>query len=333
MALTVVLLLVILTLRVTIDRRNRRECIIIARWQPIFFHFVEDIPVKIPRLRAGDRLIVLVSWLQFVESIRGEARQRLVDLARTLKLDETAKKSLAKPGVRLKLIGIVALGRFQSVAAMPMLVPLISDLNPMMSLLAARSVLQISPEIALPWVLDQLVRRDDWPNVKVASMLTEIPQDMLAAPLVKLLGDTPPETAARLLGLLDVVRVGDTWPVIEPLLGSQQSAQVLTSALKVCRDPRALDYARRLANHNDWIVRAQAATTLGILGDASDKARLLTMLKDAEWWVRYRAGMALVALPSSSRAELEAQCRGLDDRFALDIMKHVLAETDASARA
>jgi HEAT repeat protein len=90
---------------------------------------------------------------------------------------------------------------------------------------------------------------------------------------------------------------------------------------------------RSLAAHPQWIVRVQAAAALGRLGGEEDAQRLQTMLGDPEWWVRYRAGLALVQLPFVSRQSLTALCAQLGDRFAADMLRQVLAETAPGAEA
>lgn len=328
MVLTIALLLLIATLRISIDRRERLERALMARWQPVFFHAVEGLDYAAPRIHGRDRETILMAWIHFTESIRGEARQRLRRLALDLKLDRTAHKLLARRNIRSRLMAVVALGRMRSADAWDALAALVADANPMVSLLAARSLSQIDAGRALPHVLDELVRRDDWPLMKAVAMLAEIPAAVLGPPLLQALGAVTPQNAPRLLRLLDVAEIGDTWPVLAPLLDAGcQPTEVLAAALKACRDPRAIEAARLLASHGEWIVRAQAATLLGRLGVEEDRLRLQAMLSDPQWWVRYRAGVALTKLPFVSRRKLEELRTQLTDHFAADILAQVLAET------
>jgi len=182
-------------------------------------------------------------------------------------------------------------------------------------------------------MLDELIRRDDWPLVKVAAMLGEVPQEVLAPALSNALRVVTPQGAPRLLNLLEIAPLGDTWPAVGPLLRADHPVEVIVAALKACSDPRALDAVRSLAAHPQWIVRVQAAAALGRLGGEEDAQRLQTMLGDPEWWVRYRAGLALVQLPFVSRQSLTALCAQLGDRFAADMLRQVLAETAPGAEA
>jgi HEAT repeat protein len=331
--LTIVLLAAIAVLRYTIDRREGLERALSERWQPVFFHAVEGLPFEAPRIHGRDREIILLTWIHFTESIRGEARLRLRQLALDLQLEGTALKMLARRNIRLRQMAVVALGRMNSAAAWDQLARLAVNPKPVLSLLAARSLLQIDAGRAVPIMLGELIRRDDWPLVKVATMLREVPPEVLAPALTDALHAVTPQNAPRLLSLLETVPLGDTWPAVAPLLCADQPTEVIVAALKAGNDPRAIDAVRSLATHPQWIVRAQAAAALGRLGGEQDSERLQAMLGDPEWWVRYRAGMALVQLPFVSRQALTDLCGQLHDRFAADMLRQVLAETAPGAEA
>jgi HEAT repeat protein len=56
-----------------------------------------------------------------------------------------------------------------------------------------------------------------------------------------------------------------------------------------------------------WPVRAQAARSLGMLADPASLAGLRAILRDPDWWVRLRAGLALTRFGAAGRnALLEA---------------------------
>lgn len=323
--LIIVLLAAIAILRYTVDRRRRMEQLLSERWQPVFFHAVEGIPFAVPRVYGRDREMILLIWIHFTESIRGDARLRLCQLALDLKLDRTALKLLLRRNVRHRLMAIVALGRMRSSAVWDQLVELVASPNPMLSLLAARSLLQIDASRASPIVVGELIRRDDWQLVKVRTMISEAPPNAIASHLMEALASATPENIPRLLSL--TLNVGDAWAVVESMLSTESSSELLIAALKACNDSRALEPVRQLALHTDWIVRAQAAMALGRIGVEEDGLRLRAMLSDPEWWVRYRAGISLVQMPFASRKKLEQMCNQLSDRFAADILRQVLAET------
>jgi HEAT repeat protein len=101
---------------------------------------------------------------------------------------------------------------------------------------------------------------------------------------------------------------------------------LLADCLNALRDPHDVDLPRRHARHESWIVRVAAAKALGRIGEPGDREQLIAMLGDPHWWVRYRAGRALAALPSVSPADLERIRAALSDRFAAEMLRHVIAE-------
>lgn len=324
---TAALLMAIAVIRYLVDYRLSAERRLTERWQPVFFQTIEGMPVTPPRITGRDREAILLAWLHFTESIRGEARLRLRQLALELKLDRTARKLLARRNVRSKLLAVAALGRLGCREDWDQLAMLVGDDSPTLSLLAVRALLQIDAARGLPLLFEALDHRDDWPVRKVAAMLGEAPQGLLGNALVSAIGSAGEGGLPRLLALAALVPAGDLLPVLAPLLTSQCPEDIVIAALKASSDPRVLDAVRTLATDDRWTVRAQAATTLGRLGLPEDRLRLQAMLADREWWVRYRAAQALVRLPSSRRTDLEALCGRIGDRFAADMLRQALAET------
>lgn len=329
--LTLALLLVISLLRFMADRRARLDAVLAARWQPVFFQAIEGLPHEAPRIHGRDREVIMRVWLQFTELLRGEGRVRLSRLAHELQLVGTALRLLQRGDVRGRLLAVVGLGRMQAEEGKLPLQALMNEDNPVLSLLAARSLLQIDPRDTAAAVLAAIGRRGDWSLARVAAMLGEVDAALLGPRLLEALAVADAESVPRLLALLDTVNVGDRWPVLEPLLYPGQPVDTLAAALKVAGDPRALGAARALAAHAAWPVRAQAAAALGRLGGADDAGRLRDLLGDAEWWVRYRAALALVRMPGVNRAQLDQLAAGLHDPFAADMLRQVLAETGAEA--
>jgi HEAT repeat protein len=328
MGLVLVLLLAIVCLRVLLRRRSRHLRALSQRWEPVFCQAISGGLMPTARLLPGDHEIVLTLWLRFSESIRGEARQGLRRLALHLGLDYVARDLLQDRALRSQLLAVVALGRLECADAWKPLLALSASPNSILSLAAARSLLHINPVRSLPHFMKSLSERTDWPRVRIAAIVEEIPPDLLAPPLRLMLRKVDAGNASRLLWLLDIVRIGDTWPLLAPLLQAGSPPPVLVAALKVCNDPRGLEDVRLATAHAEWVVRAQAASALGRIGIAEDRLRLQAMLSDPVWWVRYRASLALIRLPFVTRQRLLELCAQLDDRFAADILRQALAESD-----
>ncbi len=113
------------------------------------------------------------------------------------------------------------------------------------------------------------------------------------------------------------------------LLAASADPELLAAALRAVRTERLLPAARAACTHPEWTLRTQAVTALGRLGAPADRVLLLRCLRDPQWWVRYRAAQALTGGRFGPAHEISALAGGLGDRFAADIVAHVLAERAA----
>ena len=326
---SLMLLLAIMVIRLHARQRERHHDRLVKHWQPVFSRVISGKPTGSPRIFGRDRINILKLWMHLTESLRGESRARLRQLALDLKLDQTARKLTRRNSFRLRMLGIVALGRLKCHGNWNDLIDLVNDRNSILSFLAARSLLQIDPAGGTGVLIETYARRTDWPLQNVAATLLESDPEVFAKRLMLLLRSARPGDLPRFLPLLEICPGVDPWPVLEPLLDENEALETLVATLKVLQDPRGLSLVRLLAAHDQWPVRAQAAQTLGRLGNRDDVPQLQLMLRDREWWVRYRAAIALVKHPQLSKRELDDLCHTLQDRFAVDIVQQVLAETAA----
>jgi HEAT repeat protein len=195
-----------------------------------------------------------------------------------------------------------------------------------MCLSAARALAHIDPVRAVDVVWPRLLARQDWPVPQVATMLREADGARVGDALLRSLPELPPAGRRRLLplvALLDEARAGEA---VRALLSTAEDQDSLAVALQLARSPALVPEAVRLATHPAWPVRTQAASALGRLGGPSERPCLVGLLSDPEWWVRYRAAQALRAERFGGPAALAALAPGLSDRFARDMIAHVLAE-------
>lgn len=323
-AATAILVFVMVGLRWMVDQRRQRDQATRQRWQQVFFGAIDGVAQTVDAPSPRERDVVMLSWIHCIEALRGEAHERLRLLGLQLQFEGAALAMLKRKGMRPRLLAVVALGRLQSQAAWPFLTPLVADANPMLSLLAARSLLQIDAERAIHQVLGALCSRDDWPLAKTTAMLREAPESAIAPPLLAALAQARADNAERLLAFCAPIE--GHWKHLQSLLQPQSHPTVLCAALRACRDPRLLDSVRALQPHPDWAVRAQLASALGRIGELQDRETLQTMLADPQWWVRYRAAKALVQMPGLVREQLTGLTERLQDRFAADILRQALAE-------
>src|SRR5262245_6322861 len=305
---TFALLFAILIMRVRLLRRLEREQRVAAIWNPLLAQCADGVPDSLPRLRPRDVEAVLELWCRAQESLRGEAQDRLREMARRVGVEAWTRRLLRSRKVHRRLLGLITLGHLRLRDQAPWLHTVIPSAAPIVSLTAARALMRIDASIGVPSLLTATARRDDWPLASVVSILRECdPQlvgPMLATAIRSLLGKNDAQGIARLLRLhvaADGERLRDT--VLE-VLATAVAPETLAAALAALWHPQDVRHARRLLGHPEWFVRVAAARALGRFGGEDDVARLATALADPSWWVRYRAAQALCTMPGMGPAEL-----------------------------
>ena len=324
------ILLAVAVLRIRLVRRMARERRLAERWNLLFAECAEAVPKDIPPVAIQDAEPFLLLWSRAQESLRGDAKERLVELALRAGAARHAVRLLKSKRRSSELLAITVLGHLRAAGIEPLLEGLVPVAPSLISLTAAHAFVRISPERAIRGVLDAVARRDDWPLSKVASMLKEVDPShvgpALAAALYReLAAPQAGPGVARLLKLHGAAHPQDVREAIEAVLERSPDSEALAAALGALTHPDDVAHARRLSAHAHWIVRVAAARALGHLGDRSDIGRLSALLNDPVWWVRRRAAQALYDLPGVTEAELAALLERLDDKYA--------GETLAQARA
>lgn len=327
LVLSCLLLLQILVLRLRQARRSRQAARFRAVWEPLLMQSVESLPAQVPSIRANDRLDFLALWNYLHDSLRAEAKEQLNQLACLTGMDDIARQMLKRGGLRARFIGMTTLGHLRDAASWHALQQATADADPVVSLVAAKALMRIDAERAVPVLIQQIAQRTDWSLAACAGLLKEAGADIISAPLIQATLQAPPTQAARLLRFFELAHTTVALPAVRQLLRATDELEVITGCLRLLQDPEDLELARRCLTDARWPVRVQAASALGRLGTAADEVALRRAVEDEEWWVRYRAAQALVNLPG----QREPQAANLleDTQISMagrDVLRQVLAE-------
>ena len=328
LVLTLVLLAQVLSLRRRSSRRADNQAATLGRWRPVLLRAAMGDKVLPLVLPVHEREALLLLWNQLQDGLRGHAHQGLNSLGTQIGLHELALRFAARRSGGLRLLGLRTLGHLGDVRDWPRLDALLGDPRSVISLAAARALLRIDARRAAPRVLDEFLGRSDWPAPRLATLLREAGPELIGAALAQRLLGAPPFQQVRLLPLARVTEAPGSGSVIEALLASATEPAVLSATLQQIQGPASLGRVRELCGHADWQVRSYAALALGRQGVAVDRKRLVAMMSDREWWVRYRAAQALLALPGVDAVAIEALRAALTDRYARDMLAQVLAERE-----
>jgi len=322
----------IVMLRLVHGRARQREQRLIALWRPLLAQCMDHVPAALPPIAAADHYAFLKLWNVHHEALGGSAKHHLNGLALRTDLTEVARTFLSRGNLKQQLIAITALGHLGDDLVWADLRKLVDHESPLLSLAAARALLQLhAPEDTLEWLLPVVTTRLDWPLPKVARMLSELGPGRVTLPLAREIeaaahGPAAPQQVPRLLRLLDTAYAEKAAPAVRRVLEASHDPGVIAACLRTLNYPGYQELLRRYWQHPDSTVRTETANALGRIGMPEDKPQLVHLLTDSNWQVRHAAAQALAALPFVSRAELHRIRTSLTDRFAQDMLDFIVAE-------
>ena len=334
-AMILALLSSILMFRLIRHAKDRCRERVTALWQPLFAECLIDMPETLPSLTPREHIVFLYLWNHCYESIRGDATAQLVEVARRVGTHHIAKDLLCARSLRRRLLAIVTLGHLQERSVWHDLVAMLTDENAFLSFCAANALLNIDAPAAVPHLLPVLSRRKDWSPLKIVAMLKAAGPDLAAETVIQAAIQAEPEIGARLIRHVSATRSHGGLPLLRQFLCDRvPSDDILAACLFLfgeCSDPNDLPIIRRHLTHTRWYVRVQAATALGKAGMEEDEARLIALLDDDQWWVRYRAGEALANLPSMTVDKLDQLRETLTTLESQEVLAPVLAKFRAAS--
>ena len=340
-ALALLLLVVVLLLRGTLLLRERRRKKFLAVWQSILVNAVDIATSDLPRLERRDLPEFLLLWNHLQESLLDESKDHLNQIGKALSIERVALRLLHGGNLRERLLAIVTLGQLRERAAWDQLLTIAQREGALLSVIAARALVMIDPTKAVPELIPLLMARADWPASRVANMLRIAGADVISdqisnAALKSTLeqsahtgnGDGKPATndPARMVRYLELAYNVAALPAARTIIELSHDPEVLAACLRLLKSAEDLPVVRACLSHEDSRVRVQAAAALGRIGEDDDEERLVPLLSDSEWWVRYRAAQALSGLPHMRAPKLKTIQAAQSDAFARDMLAQVMAE-------
>jgi hypothetical protein len=307
-------------------RRNRR---VIDTWRPLLTRVAleEGDAPALPRLRTRQLPYLMEEWNALQDAVRGEAADRLNSVARTLGFEVAARRFIHSRQVGRRILGIRTLGHLRDPSSWQSLQEQLASANALVSFYAAAALVGIDAQRAMPGIMNQLAERESWPSEAMARLLVDAGADVAREPIRALMLSLAPAKIPPLLPWLARV---------DAMLGSEVAVELLrrhpddmhiaAAALLVVLDPQLLPELERHAQSADADVRQNLAVAYGRLGSLGDAETVTRLMCDRVWWVRYRAGQALLTLKGMTADHLEMIRAQLGDVYARDMLEHVRAE-------
>lgn len=296
------------------------------KWGPLFASYSLGIFSDIPKLSHSNFDLFVRFWNHYQQSFRGDASLNLNQLIDKLQIQKKILKNLHSWSLKRKLDSIIALGHLQEINAQMTLQTLSQSKNPVISLSAFHSLIQINPSQALPAFLTALPQHPEWPEVIVGSILKRLGAKLISPALlnaVRMVAEPHKAALIRYLGLCSPEIVA---PVIYQMLRDSNHPQTLEYSLKNLVFPLEQDVLDRLVKHPEYLVRKEAFSAIGRTGGSQDETKLIDGMADPKWDVRYQSAVSLVQLLDTSREKLHKILDSLTSNTAIKTFKHVLSE-------
>ncbi|MGB8326929.1 MAG: HEAT repeat domain-containing protein [Steroidobacteraceae bacterium] len=331
--LTLIMLIVIVVMLRVMSRRDRIHARVVAKWRPLVLAVPDGAPAAVPPLADPEVSGFIQVWNEVHAPLYGATTENLARIARAVDLERHLRRFLEKANFHDRVVAVIALGHIKSDESFACVAQHIDDKSPIMSLSAARSLMQIDSGQAVSKLVPRIVERSDWSQGGIATILQEAGASQVAGQLTEATLQANADIAPRLIRFLAGVSPEAAAPIIRAALTSSSDERLISTCLQVLSNQTDLDCVRPFLSHARWHLRMQAAVTLGNLGTPGDERLLIKLLADPQWWVRYRAAHALMNLSFMTLDRVRWIQANQTDPYAQDILRHVLAERILGAAA
>lgn len=324
-----ILMLTALFVRRYLQRNLRVQSRIVAVWRPLLTRIAigEETAPEFPSIAPGRLPDLMEEWNALHDAVRGEATERLNAVALKLGFDVAARRMIHARLIGRRILAIRTLGHLRDPSSWKPLQEQLAATNALVSFYAAAALVQIDAQRAMPGIMLQLAERESWPGEAMARLLVDVGADIAREPVRALMLSLNMDKVPPLLPwLAHVDAVLGSEVAVELLRRNPDHAGIVAAALLVTLDPGVLPELSRFVASENADVRQSLAVAYGELGDVNEVEPLKRLLCDRVWWVRYRAGHALLRLRGMDAARLAALRAELVDPFALDMLDHVQAE-------
>jgi HEAT repeat protein len=305
-------LLALVVARVFSARRVRREEAMRAELLPVLLGGPDAgaiEPLTGHELGVASDLVI-----RLAEMTRGSEREALLDRARAMGVPDRLARRLNSRSAQIRLSAVEALSLFEDRTRQARAA--LDDANPDVRLGAALALAgqEKAPPPAI--LVDKLLREAKEHSLMLISLMHDLAardSDAVAALLYD--RDVPVEAKRAAIDALAETggKAADLLIYMARESDGEPDLQArIFRALGRTGHPGARAAIEHGLQSADWPVRAAAAQAAGQTRIADAAPRLRALLGDTNWWVRYRAGQALLALGPAGAQELRAARAGND---------------------
>lgn len=263
----------------------------------------------LPKISDTEKSILLEASLDLLRPLRGGDRQKIIELLKVWGMQEYLLRVI-KTGRRGKKIqALTLLSDFKNKHAFRALTRYAASRDIYIQLAALRGLSSYGKAYHLKRIIHSLTKTRNTNKLMLADILGRYQSD--AAPSIMALTKPNIQTDIRLAAIIALSKIKsiDTVPDLIDLLNDENTSIVAEAAttLGVIGDIQAENMLIKTLSHRSGDARIQAAEALGRLRSEKALPRLVDMLNDTNWWARLRAAQALYKMGDRGITTLKSQ--------------------------
>lgn len=315
-ALTLILIVFICLFRWIFNAERQSYEIFSNQWFPILAGVIMGETPKIPKeLNQTDKLILLRLWNYWHQSIAGDASGRLKKFISEIGCNAVALNLIQKGNRAQKLLSSISLGNLNDSSAWEHLKLLVETDDQIVSLHAARAMLQLNSERAINELMPMILGRAKW-DMSVLTHILKQSRAIFENEIIKGWVTFDEVQQIRALKLCVSLDLYLTEEMLRQLLQINHGAPLLNATLKLLerlQNPAYRLQIIQLFDHPSSSVRAQAVRAHSAIADPRDIEILVEMLYDNDSLTRNYAALTLSQSSSLGIQGLRSLKEALED--------------------
>lgn len=312
-----------------------REKVFRRKWRPILFQCMTGDTGETPKLPRRDARLMLDLWIKIRQQIADSSAEKLDRLALELGLDEVVAGILQyrdtqadNRKVWLQLQAIRVARALDTPVTRAALLRAADTTNLLVNVEATCALVEIDHENAEFEVLSTLLRFHQWAPY-IALKISKAGGAEILHLVGKQLDQLEDEQIRNLISLIELSDDRSLLPFLLHRLeqtGNLDEQAALIRTITRLGGPQCKEVIIPYLKHPNPVLRTTAATALGKIGAHEDYSLLKPLLRDPDWWVRYRSAQALLRLHPLTEKTLKDYLENEIDPFARDILCQAFAE-------
>ncbi|KUK85664.1 MAG: Uncharacterized protein XE03_1950 [candidate division TA06 bacterium 34_109] len=333
LALLVILLAIYcFWLRLIYDLRGKKRKKLFSRWEEIIFEYLDrkKLPSEIVESMPKSEYDYFLDFIKdYLIVIKGEDFKRLSVLINQTKLFSYLINKLKQGNSQMRSDAAFFLGLARAYKAKEFLRERLKDRNDSVSYNCALSLAKIGDIDAVSDILIQYRNCKNYSRDSLLCILFEFGNSVCQSLLQHLLKEKEDSLRILIIDVLGHYRYFSAGKAILNLLNLSNNNELRIHCIKAIGRMEyieALPTLRRCLDEPDCVIRSQAISAIGKIGDITIENKLVEKLGDENWWVRYRAAEALFSTFEQGKESLKDILAHSKNKKAVSAAQVILTE-------